>query len=261
MIALPAEFGPSELEADFDAMDDDAISESRFKNQSALVSRDVLKSPIYMIGAGSIGSFTALTLAKMGFDDIYVQDMDTIEEHNIANQFYPEDSVGQHKIDALDRMVKDMSGVTIGVNDQRWDNTFPLGKETKAVIVAVDNMDLRKEIWDAYKYKVNHFIEARMGAEVAMVYTINTQDPNEFAYYETTLYPQSQALPDRCAAKSIIYTVLGCAAIIASTLKRALSYEKYPTEVVYDFVTHTQTRYKAEAKPQIVEANAPALSV
>lgn len=223
----------------------DPIDEARFKNQSALVSKEVLESPIYIIGAGSIGSFTALTLAKMGFGAITVQDFDTIEEHNIANQFYPVDLVGQTKVDALDDMVFRMSGVAISCEGEKWEPTSRLPRGTKAVVVAVDDMDLRMAIWKAWGPKVPLFIEARMGAEVARVYTVNTQDPFECAFYESTLYPQSEAAPDRCAAKSIIYTVLGCASLIAGLAKKALSYERYPTEVIYDYVSHTQTSYKA----------------
>ena len=38
-------------------------------------------TPITIIGAGAIGSFVALSLAKMGFDDITVYDFDKIESY------------------------------------------------------------------------------------------------------------------------------------------------------------------------------------
>lgn len=224
------------------------IPESRFKNQSALVSDSVLRQPIYIIGLGSIGSFVALTLAKMGFIDLTGQDMDKVEDHNIPTQFFPAQSVGEYKALALADMVYSMSGTFISNSIDAWtpETRYPVG--TQALIVAVDDMDLRMAIWKAWGKKVPIYIEARMGAQVARVYTINTSDEAECAFYESTLYPQSEAAPDRCAMKSIIYTVLGCAALITSQVKKALSIERYPTEIIYDFVSQTQTSYKAKAE-------------
>lgn len=217
----------------------------RFANQSAMISEDALKTPVYIIGAGSIGSFVALTLAKMGFPDITVQDMDTVEEHNIPAQFYPEDSVGQSKVDALKSMVKAFAGVDLKVEGEPWDIHSRLPPNIGLLVVAVDNMDLRKDIYTQWGHRVPYYIEARMGAEVARVYAIKTDVEHERCFYAGTLYPQSEAGPERCAYKTIIYTVLGCASIMAGIAKRIVMAQSFPSEVVYDFVTHTQTSYKS----------------
>lgn len=48
---------------------------------------EVSGSLIALIGAGSVGSFAGLALAKMGFS-LYVVDFDHVEPHNLVNQFY-----------------------------------------------------------------------------------------------------------------------------------------------------------------------------
>ena len=42
-----------------------------------------------LVGAGGIGAATALCMAKVGFECLTVMDFDTVEEHNIPNQFLP----------------------------------------------------------------------------------------------------------------------------------------------------------------------------
>ena len=78
----------------------------RYKRQYDFVKFDELKLPIHVIGAGGVGSWTALLLAKMGCQDITVYDMDEVEDHNVASQFYSEDQLGMNKLDALKENVK-----------------------------------------------------------------------------------------------------------------------------------------------------------
>ena len=49
---------------------------------------EILDEPINIIGAGAVGSFTALTLAKMGFAQIAVWDDDVVSEENLNAQFF-----------------------------------------------------------------------------------------------------------------------------------------------------------------------------
>ena len=46
------------------------MSEDRFIRQSGLIDSEIFSIPINIIGAGGIGSFTTLALAKCGFEDI-----------------------------------------------------------------------------------------------------------------------------------------------------------------------------------------------
>ena len=53
-----------------------------------LIKNVPMDSTINIYGAGSIGSYTALTLAKLGFKNIAVFDNGFVDEENIAPQFY-----------------------------------------------------------------------------------------------------------------------------------------------------------------------------
>jgi molybdopterin-synthase adenylyltransferase len=74
----------------------------RFIRQRDVLPPDKLaKLAISVIGCGAVGSFTVLTLAKMGITDITVYDGDKVEEHNLPNQWYKLDHLGMNKTDAL----------------------------------------------------------------------------------------------------------------------------------------------------------------
>src|SRR3990167_9189169 len=94
--------------------------ETRFKNQSGLLSVDKLDKRIIVIGCGAIGSFVTMTLAKMGFKNILVYDEDKIENHNISNQLFPEYMVGKFKVDALKDVVEHYSGAKIETINKFW---------------------------------------------------------------------------------------------------------------------------------------------
>ncbi len=69
------------------------------------------RTPITVIGAGAVGSFTVLALAKCGAECITVYDDDTVESHNLPNQWYRLTDLGRPKVEALRELVREMTGV------------------------------------------------------------------------------------------------------------------------------------------------------
>ena len=61
---------------------------TRFQRQLDLANPAQLKVPITILGAGAVGSFTTLTLAKLGCSSLTVYDPDTVEVHNLPNQYF-----------------------------------------------------------------------------------------------------------------------------------------------------------------------------
>lgn len=191
---------------------------------------------VTVIGAGGIGSPAVLGLAKMGVKDIKVYDPDTVELHNIPNQFYRLDDVGSPKITALASIIKAYAGTDIEAVQGRF-----AGHPSGIVISAVDSMDSRKEIWDLIKYKTSIplYIDARMGAEVGIVHTLRPTSPIDVAWYEGTLFSDEDSVPEPCTARAIIYNVLGIAAIIGGQVKRYSRGEELPKEIIVDFATYS----------------------
>jgi len=118
--------------------------------------------------------------------------------------------------------------------NKKWDGT------SKGVLVSgVDSMAARKEIWDQIKMKpaVQLYIDARMGAEVARIHSINPCDPDHIKWYEETLYDDKDAVEEPCTARAIIYNGFMIAAFIAGQVKKFAKHEDLPKEIIFDMKT------------------------
>ncbi len=183
------------------------------RQQDVLPPEKLVKLSVVVIGCGAVGSFTVLTLAKMGVTAITVFDGDTVEEHNLPNQWYKPDHVGMNKTDALWDIVYDFTGVELRANAHHYTREPLAG----LVICCVDSMDTRLRIWrEVRKFKPDLYIDARMGAEVGKVHVVQPHDPTSCRRYEADLYPSSEAFHAPCTAKATVYCAAGLAAYIAA---------------------------------------------
>jgi len=207
-----------------------------FWRQQDIVSSDDLDVPIVVIGAGGIGSPTVLALAKMGCTKLTVYDDDLVESHNIPNQLYLLDDIGRPKVEALSHLVHGFTGTTIRALKERV-----AGQRLQGIVISgVDTMQSRHYIWERsikYKPQVPLYIDARMGAEVCRIYSINPVDPDDVRLYEETLYTDEEASEEPCTARAIIYNVFSIAALIANQVKRSVSGEELPKEIIFDLKT------------------------
>lgn len=111
---------------------------------------DMLDSRIHIIGCGAIGSTVAENLVRFGITKITLYDFDNVEPHNIANQMFRHTDIGKAKVDALAEYLaeinpecaSDLKLVKDGWTGQRLSGY---------VFLAVDNIDLRREIATACK--------------------------------------------------------------------------------------------------------------
>jgi hypothetical protein len=208
----------------------------RYVRQQGIVLPEELPA-VTVVGAGGIGSFTVLALAKMGVTTITVYDPDTVEEHNIPNQLYRQAHLTSPKVNALHVEVKAFTDVVIEKKPKLYEGEGVSG----VLISAVDSMASRKEIWSKVKYRpaVPLYIEARMGAEVSRIHTLNPCDPEAIEWYEGTLYSDEEALPDPCTARAIIYNGFAIAALIANQVKKFSKREQLMKEIIFDLKTLT----------------------
>lgn len=204
--------------------------------QKDLLNEEQLKYVnVTLIGAGGIGSPTALVLAKMGLRNIKVYDPDQVEEHNVPNQFYSLESTGEAKVYALSVLVEDMTGVIISGEPYPYEDQLLMG----IVISAVDSMETRRIIWEQVKLqqeRVPLYIEARMGAEVGIVYTICPQSSRQREFYEQSLYTDGEALMEPCTRRAIIYNTLSIVGLIGAQVKHYIVGEHFYHELILDLV-------------------------
>jgi molybdopterin/thiamine biosynthesis adenylyltransferase len=186
-----------------------------------------------MIGTGGIGAAASIALAKMGIDRFHLVDPDTVEFVNIPTQLLRHSDVGKPKVESVANIMKQLSDTVSGTMAmERIDENNTLREDI--IISSVDSIDARKAIWEAVlKSESRWYLEARMGAEVFQLYTVNTGDPDWYSGHLSTLQDDEIA-DDPCTAKATIYTAFIAAGHIAHQVKRILMDQQLPRVLIHD---------------------------
>lgn len=218
------------------------MKEQYLTRQAEIIPIGSLGVPITIIGAGSIGSVTAITLAKMGLSNITVFDFDSVSEENMNCQWYRTSDIGKLKVDALRDLVKEMAGVEIIPVPRAYET----GNFKGIVISAADSMAVRKSLYAQHKhsYQTKYFIDSRMAAEYGMLYCIRPWDSVDQTTYEKTLYSDDEAIQERCTAKATMYTSTLLSGLLCKTVKDILLTD-HPLRVgIFDIKANTLTQWR-----------------
>lgn len=182
-----------------------AFLNEHLTRQMDIIPMGILDTKITVVGAGAIGSWVVLSMAKMGFHDITVYDHDKVDTVNLNSQFYPKFEVGRPKVVALHALVKTFTGLDITIHESKYE----VGMFPGIVISAVDSMATRELIWRNHAKKSPFtlaVVDPRMGAQDALLYVMNPMDTKDCVSYPKTFYTDSEAVQERCTAKATIYT-------------------------------------------------------
>ena len=214
--------------------------ENKYIRQQELVDQEKLAGlHVTVIGCGAVGSFTALSLCKMGVKRLTLIDPDTVSVENLPNQFFRECDLGKKKVAGCVEMLQQFDS-EIQVNTLA--RPFIKQKlDSDVVISSVDSMDVRKRIWNSVvsHRKVKLLIDPRMVAQIIQVYTASPGDPSSLKAYEATLIDEANALQDRCTARSIIYGVLPVAALVCRQLAAFANSDWIEPAITLDLKTLT----------------------
>ena len=211
-----------------------SLPEACYVRQQDILPVDILaEAHVTVIGVGAIGSMVAVNLAKMGIGHLTLYDGDTVEAHNLPNQWYGPRDLGRPKAEALKEALEAFGSAHVGALTQNYAAQAVEG----TVICAVDSMDTRVRIWKAIKpnRRVTAFVDGRMGAEVGRVLAVNTRDPLSVRDYEEELYPSSQAFHAPCTARATIYCASGLGALMAAKVAKILMHRPHRRELTVDF--------------------------
>ncbi len=214
-----------------------------YKRQGNLIRQDQLYFPILLIGAGGIGSWVGVALAKMGCSNIMLVDFDKVEPHNIPSQSYEIRDRDRPKVYALEQAMNEMNHEKNKIYEsfkKSFEDFFKDHiRKISVIICALDSMDERIKLWDIIKARddVDLFIDARMGGELLRVYAVDPLNNEHVKFYESKLYPSSKADPLPCGSRSIVYTTLFAGAVVSSYVKKYARGEDIKAEVIMDFST------------------------
>ena len=129
-----------------------------------------LKEEVHIIGVGAVGSYIALTLVKLGIENLYIWDFDTVESHNIVNQVYDATDIGKLKTHALERHLLDNNDKVKIHKKGKY-----TGQALKGIVyLTVDSIKIRKNTLENLRYNpfIKLIIDGRIGLEKGQV--INT---------------------------------------------------------------------------------------
>lgn len=209
-----------------------------------------MTAPITVIGAGAIGSFVVLALAKMGFEDITVWDFDTVSLENMNCQWYRFEDIGKPKVVALKKIIEDFTKTSIKECPFAWTPEVLFGLQGGIVIAAVDSMKVRKQIWEAAKESsnVHWIIDPRMASEYALCYVMDPTDLDDVRSYEKTLYSDENAVQERCTAKATMYTATMIAGYVAKAVKDIVTGGKYARVTHWDIAMNNMLNWAKKEK-------------
>jgi hypothetical protein len=155
-----------------------------------------------VVGVGAIGRQVALQLAAVGVPSLHLIDPQEVEVVNLACQGYLEEDLGRAKVQATAALCRRINpAVELTAEVARFRRSGEVGN---CLFCCVDDIEVRRRIWEAVQGRVQFFVDGRMSAEVVRVLT--AADEAGRRHYPTTLFPAAEAYQGACTARSTIFT-------------------------------------------------------
>ena len=218
------------------------MNKRAYLRQRDLVTPAQLAFPILVIGAGGIGSWATLALTKMGCTNLTVVDFDRVEEHNLPSQLYIPQQISYPKVNALQVLLTQLTGVNIHPVAKAFQEYAINGFTNsfyRVIICAVDSLLQRKEIWELFKKSKQFaatelYVDARIGGEVMKLITINLNDKESIETYEQGLASKVKPYRDLCTGRAVIYNTFMCGGFVANVVKKFAKNETIRPNLVFD---------------------------
>lgn len=185
-----------------------------------------MNTEIDIIGCGGIGSNLIMCMARTGFPELRIFDMDKVEPHNIGGQFY---TVGDSYNSKVSSMVKNMSRFISSTRiyaeacKYRGDNVRCPSPYT---IVATDNIESRLDaatnwVEKVYKKRIKSkvikpfFMDLRMEAELYQIFFMDMDTPEDIikTYIEAEMHTSDKLSNAPCNMKQTSYLGLNIGSI------------------------------------------------
>ena len=180
----------------------------------------VSQSHALIVGAGGLGSPTALYLASAGVGHITLIDHDVVDVSNLQRQIaHTQDRVGQHKVESLKKAMTQINPeVQVECIAQRADSVLLNQHVAMADVVldCTDNFETRHAINLACVQHIKPLVSGsalRMDGQVA-VYDIRQ---NHAPCYACVFPPTQQFEETRCATMGVLAPLVGIIGSLQAT--------------------------------------------
>lgn len=156
---------------------------------------------LHVIGVGALGSRVVYEATRMGIRRMHLYDPDVVEAKNIPNQrFYPL-HIGMPKVEAA-RSVAET--ITPSVEIVTHHETFVNQPLSGVVCVMLDNMEARKDIWEAAIRRnsdVQLMLEARIAVDSGKALAVDPNNELHIEGWEETWHPTPEDAGDNPCAQ------------------------------------------------------------
>jgi len=195
-----------------------------------------LDFPILVVGAGGVGSWATLSLAKMGCENISVVDFDQVEKKNLPSQFYKEGDVGSDKVRALTYNIKEFSGTTIKPISGTFRDNYDENSPYKVVVCGLDSLDGRRGMWNKLAENNNWdaLIDIRMAADVIRVFVVSAAFPPSVDKYIKSLDQKTPPHQEECTGRSVVYNTFVCGGLVANIVKKYARKQDVKNSFLFD---------------------------
>lgn len=175
-----------------------------YDRQSSILNPDkAADTHISVLGCGTVGSWAATCLAKSGFKNFFLCDMDVVEDVNLPSQAFTIEDLGKSKVEMtsqhIHRLVDNADVVTQGWALEGFEQY-----RTGVIISAVDDMEMRKSIFEngAKGKRDSLFIDFRMGGNLLKVWAFDPSDERRVNQYADTLHSTESASSLPCGGRT-----------------------------------------------------------
>lgn len=186
--------------------------------QLGLIDPVKLQFNIGIIGAGSIGGWTALGLLKLGCKDLTVYDFDIVEEQNVGPQLYSPLDIGKDKIDALKKNLFTITGELLKTSKSKIDEKTKWNHPHNLYISALDTIKSREDLFNTIQGQKGYFIDGRMEANEVQVFVVNLENKEDVERYKKTLFKEDSVEPITCSMRSVVYNCLFVSSLITDVV-------------------------------------------
>ena len=226
-----------------------------FSRQVNIFKPEEFETPVNIIGSGAVGSWVALSLAKMGIENMTIYDFDEVGMHNLPNQCFTLRDINKNKALSIRNLIHLFTGFKIRAKNAKLIGGEPL---SGIVFMLTDTMKSRRDIYERSiknNPNIDLLIETRMDLRGGRIYVIDPKDKEQTNQYEQTFYGDDEAEVSACGVSQ---TVLPSAlAITSHAIWKLLNYingEEVFSETILDFsneIVMTQIWKKQKGKVKL----------
>lgn len=180
-----------------------------------------------IVGVGGIGSNVAYSLSRLGINDLFLMDGDTVSNENINGQFYTSDDVGRYKVSALKNALRNYSPSQCVRGSNYFYNTNNSSAliHANTIISGFDNMSARRMLFSNIQDKLSDtskpflYIDGRMSANEIQIFVLTSLQEDSYRcklYSDNYLFSDEEATRTVCSFKQTSYVAQMIGGIITN---------------------------------------------